>query len=814
MLLQLLLAAASHLSSIASTQEATRYESEEFGFRLERPAEWIAHAAKDQGEARFILSLLPRGSLGNPSFVVYVYDRKPEGSGSTLASVADAAAKKLESAGVRDLERGDSTLGEHEVLWLRGRKDDERLGAYVVEYRFLASAPSIYALQLAAPPEDGAARATLDRIAVSFELFPPKSAARDPDRERLLELAARCGSEIEWATDWESAAKSARAQSKPILVLYENYKALDLPHTAASGPFMDPDLVALVRERFVALRLAVGVDAPFRDPEVFGIGPHAWGTAFLFVDDSGRVLRETSVRDPTFLADLAREVLGSADKLPRDDSTAAGHRLRAAFRRRHREGEGALEELRAARRTGDETVDRECDADEAVILMRLGRHAEARAAFEQIAASDPPSPRAAEAMFWLGAYEVLADSGKGPRTSWNRLVDEREDDRWAWKAAANLLDAGAMIHGVEPLDWPEQEVLESATPPGRKPLPPSALDRAEATAVAFLVDTQRDDGSWIVPADAFGVGHSLYTPAVTAICAASLVPTASSPGPAQQGATSALSKALRHALDLRAKGSLDAGKDLAGVYSIWGRTYVLSLLASTTRAKIGDAEEIDEAMSALLASIEGSQHVNGGWPYVFLPGDTSGESFDPSASFLTAGVVSVLLEAREVGAKVSPLVLDRALDFLASLRQSDGSYRYMRDLPNARVGDDFPEAAGRGPACAFALHRGGRAELDRVRSALAQFLAHRPGFRKEWHKALCHTAPEGFGSHYLFFDYLFAARAARLLPRSERERARIAILEDVLAERFADGSFEDIPLLGRAYGTAMAVMILHELRGR
>jgi tetratricopeptide (TPR) repeat protein len=804
-LLPLLLAA-------SQAQATTRYESLEFGFRLERPAEWIVQSAKDQGEARFVFTVLPRGSLGNPSFVVYVYDRK---AGGTLDAVADKAAKKLEAADVHDLDSGRATLGERELRWVRGRKDDERLGAYLVEYRFVASDDHLYALQSAVPPDDAATRAVLDRIAASCELFAAAPAARDLDRERLLRLAARCGTEIEWASDWESAAKSAKAQSKPILVLYENYAALDLPRTAASGPFMDPDLLELLRERFVAFRLEPGADAPFRDPEVFGIGPHAWGTTFLFVDPAGHVLRETSLHEPTCLLDAAREVLRSPDKLPEDGAGAAAHRARAACHRRHREGEEALEELRAARRSGDESLDRECDADEAVILMRLGRHEEARAAFEKIAAADPPSSRAPEAMFWLGAYEVLANSGKGPRTWWRRLVDEHEDDRWAWKAAANLLDAGALIRGVERLDWPAGDVLESARTPARKPLSasaPASLDRAESAAVAFLVESQREDGSWIVPADAFGLGPGLYTPAVTAICAASLVPAATSAGPAKQGAASAVSKALRHALDLRERGSLDAGSDLAGVYSIWGRTYVLALLARCSRAKIGDAAELDAAMSALLASIAGNQHVNGGWPYVFLPGDPSGENFDPSASFLTAGVVTVLLDARDCGVDVPEEVLDRALDFLDGLRQEDGSYRYMRDLPNARVGDDFPEAAGRGPACAFALHRGGRADLARIRPALAAFLEHRPAFRKEWHKALCHTAPEGFGSHYLFFDYLFAARAARVLPKSERERARLAILEDVLGERFADGSFEDIPLLGRAYGTAMALMILRELR--
>ena len=85
----------------------------------------------------------------------------------------------------------------------------------------------------------------------------------------------------------------------------------------------------------------------------------------------------------------------------------------------------------------------------------------------------------------------------------------------------------------------------------------------------------------------------------------------------------------------------------------------------------------------------------------------------------------------------------------------------MPTVPTARVRDSYPEAAGRGPLCALALHRGGRGKTDDLRKALVSFVEQHAGFKKEWHKALCHTSPEGFGSHYIFYDYLFASAAAR-----------------------------------------------------
>jgi hypothetical protein len=108
--------------------------------------------------------------------------------------------------------------------------------------------------------------------------------------------------------------------------------------------------------------------------------------------------------------------------------------------------------------------------------------------------------------------------------------------------------------------------------------------------------------------------------------------------------------------------------------------------------------------------------------------------------------------------------------------------------------------------------RGGACDVKRVKEALALFVKHEGGLRKEWHKELCHTGPEGQGSHYLFYDYRFAAEAARELPREERAPFRDAILRDVLAARFSDGSFDDMPGLGRAYGTAMALFTMRALR--
>ena len=131
--------------------------------------------------------------------------------------------------------------------------------------------------------------------------------------------------------------------------------------------------------------------------------------------------------------------------------------------------------------------------------------------------------------------------------------------------------------------------------------------------------------------------------------------------------------------------------------------------------------------------------------------------------------------------------------------------------PSVPESEDNPEAAGRGPVCALALLRGGAGTKDELRVSLQTFDEQRATLAREWGKDVCHTGKEGQGAHYLFYDWAFAAAAVRELPGSERSRWRKPLLTDILAVHDAEGGFADMPSLGRAYGTAMALMALRDL---
>lgn len=518
----------------------------------------------------------------------------------------------------------------------------------------------------------------------------------------------------------------------------------------------------------------------------------------------------------------AGELLGSLD-------TPRAHILRAALHRRERRGEEALAELAAARRalgdagetSGASGANGASDAEasdatralladlaveEAVVDMRLARWEEAERALRSVLERDPAGPRATEAEFWLGAVEMLLQGFPKGRERWRALADAHPDDRWAWKAAANVLDGGAFVNGTERPHWPDATVFAAIAEPPAEALKLGQAAQAARDALAFLVAGQQPDGSWVAPMDAFGVTPSGYTFATTALCGSSLLPHRSQSDEIEL----ALRRAVAYLLAVRKEGGLDGGTDLTGVYSIWSRAFALRFLAQAQGAGLGGDDEaaLRDALDGLLDSIIASQQPSGGWPYVLITGTSAEQGFDGSASFLTAGVLIALLDARAAGLAVPQAPLGRGLKFLESMRQEDGSYRYFAGVPEM-PGD--AESAGRGPVCELALLRGGVGGLSGVRRALSVFRDRRESFRSEWGKDLCHTGAQGQGAHYLLYDWSFASAAAAQLPRSERTRWRQLLLTDLLAVRDAEGAYADMPSLGRAYGTAMALAALDAL---
>ncbi|MBI5368127.1 MAG: hypothetical protein HZA54_13910 [Planctomycetes bacterium] len=733
------------------------------------------------------------------------------------------------------------------------------LPPFRIEQFYLVENGLLYGfLQYAPEAEWQTHAAACGRVWSSFALEAPDGSLAE--RARRLALAARCGSEVAWAPDWATAAARARAERRAILLCARFFGPFQLTDPAPAGPLMDPDVLELVRERFVPLRLAPGVKTPLADPKVYGMSPGTFGLAWLVTDAEGRVARETFDLDERSLygwlaeavaghdvfagaeapaavketplahparllargeASRARELLkmlGLPGELTSEADRAAAARLRAIACRRLRRGEEALAALAEARAAGDAGV----EVDEAEILLRLGRTPDARRKLEAaLAAGGGAGARSGEVRYWLGECSAQLEGTAAAEPIWARLVAERPEDRWAWRAAARLTSTAQAAGFAGPVEWPTPAQLDALLPighlEGRTVGRPSTevAGIARAGALRYLLRAQRADGSWPHPSE---VGRAPRAPAngfvdaVTALAADALYSVWGEPV-VREAADRAVAFLLRSHRLWEAYGDRALFID----YGVWRQALVLGLFARCRREGRGDAVALEAACRELVRRLAAKRRPRGGWSYYLSPDlGPGGVGQDQSISFITAAVLLGLCAARDVGiAEAAPLAR-AAADCLERMRRPDGRFEYL--LFHAAEGVSLSGGpggdAGRGPVCTLALAAAGRAGEKELGAALDLFLQHAAGLERERTKALLHTGPDGQGSHYVLFDYAFAARAVRGLPEAARGKYRAPLVALWDAARTADGAFRDYPFNGAAYGAAMGLRALLDLEPR
>jgi len=633
-------------------------------------------------------------------------------------------------------------------------------------------------------------------MAMALQAAPAAPAATPviDDPARLAALAARCGSEIAWTTTWPEARQRAKETGRPILALVRAYSGIALADMTMVVPFMEEPIVELVRDRFVALRFKVGDAAPFTAPELYGIGPLAFGTTFLVVDADGRVRGDTFTVETTTLHDFLRLTLPEAQRpppIPRGEAGLATLEQEAATAAPERKGKLALQR--------------------AELLTRLGRAAEALALLDAFAPDDPLAPAV---LFLRGIAETAESDKTKARATWSRLLDDHAANRWAWYAAALLplhfLDIAN--GGIAP--WPADEIAAMVPLKTRAPLPAGRASEAEQGAIRFLLDAQRSDGSWIFPGEVVEAADRRDAPlvaAITSLAARALMPVAAEPG-ADARVEATVARALAFLKEVASRSPV-----VSPVldHHVWARASLLRCLATAVEAGFAEPDEWHDALATTTKALLATQRKGGGFSYYQGPDpEYPDPQLEISFSFVTAYVLLALREAQAVGVDVPDDAIERAAGCLARCREMNGTFSYALSHRDESAGrDPKPSgAAGRGPECAWTLALCGRAETGDVVRALDHFLACSATYAREQGKTLMHCGPEGEGSHYLLFDYAFAAQAAASLPVEQRARYRGPLLDLVLAARTEAGSFVDNPIVGDHAGTALALEALRALR--
>jgi hypothetical protein len=656
---------------------------------------------------------------------------------------------------------------------------------------------------------------------------------------RLHERAARCGSELRWAADWNAAAGRARDERKLVLVSFQNYPGFELGELASIGPFMDPDIVALVEARLVPLRLKLGMQSPLAAPEVYGMGPSTFGVALLLASPEGQVLAETFSLDESVVYEFLRSGLkarGSAlADSPRNsaagepDARAKAERLlfggelelaAASLEGLTRSGAQRLPQFRAdlARLRGDPRAglaalaelpaeDPERLEREAGFLASLGEYEEATARLARLVAPTASS-RFQRALLALARKERARGLSE-LRT----LALEEPETRWSWQAAALLLEPALTAGESFDLRLPGKAALAEGLSVTRAPLTPDRHEEARAQAVTWLLTHQQADGSWLTPGSLERGPDDDPHPlplGITALAGLALAreahasKSASRASELERGAKHALSCLMDFAARLRARGTRPP--EILMDYTVWSHPCALLLAA-----ECGPPDDASRALvQDALAELMRKKKPTGGWSY-YLSGSVAGSAtpYEISMSFTTALVVRALVSAKAAGFSVESDLVADAADALEGMRRDDGRFVYLAEHQSGLLeGGTRGDAAGRGPACTLALLEVERADSDELLASLREFVEHLPLLEREQGKALMHCGPAAEGSHYLLFDYWQAAEAVATLPKAERdawgERVRLA----VLAARNVDGSFVDNPSVGRAAGTAMALLAL------
>ena len=295
---------------------------------------------------------------------------------------------------------------------------------------------------------------------------------RSPDRE-FRGLAAKCGSEIPWAADLEEARERSLRTGRPIAWWVPTLEGspmdrkLVIEKYLLAGPLMMPEVVRLLSDGFVPLRLA----GSRSHRERFGLVPMEFiEPGILFLTADLRILHWVD-RISTFSEEWFRHLL-----------------------------EGVL------RKAGREVP-------EGRPALDAGRRALAEGRPDPSLFEGVEGP---EARYYHGVALHLTGRDEEGRAEWRKI----REGRWAWKAAAELDRDGPFVRGFE---------IHEALPPGAlEGLPAFTTRPVEKPdiprAVRFLLQMQRGHGGWDDSHYNFGGDDSLPNVymAVTALAALAL----------------------------------------------------------------------------------------------------------------------------------------------------------------------------------------------------------------------------------------------------------------------------------------------------
>jgi len=363
-------------------------------------------------------------------------------------------------------------------------------------------------------------------------------------------------------------------------------------------------------------------------------------------------------------------------------------------------------------------------------------------------------------------------------------------------------------------------------PKAPEPVPDAEIVGSIQRGVDFLLEDQRDDGSWGSPERTkelnitAGIGsHHAFRVAVTSLCVSALIEVS---GPDSKLSDPA---AVRRAIErgeefLLRELPLVRRDDPMLIYNVWAHAYAIqALVRMHGRLPQDKARQarIEQQIRGQYDRLGRYESAEGGWGYYDFGAGTQRPNSD-SNCFVSAAVLVGFYEAKQIGVSPPEKLVKRGLENIVSQRKPDFSYLYglyLRYQP--MMGINRPGGSlGRTQACNAATRLwGDRKVTDEILTEWLDRLITRNGWLDMGRKRpIPHESHFMVAGYFYYFGHYYATLCVAQLPPAKQPFYQDHLARILLSHQERDGSWFDFPFYNyhQQYGTAFALLSLQHAR--